>query len=425
MSAKKTEKEASFLFKNVKNHCILEDPYEKTGIREHIFHVRVSDLDQKLTQHMKTNPRVQNGKGHVASAVQGSLNSNDHLFPYKSNGILFSAKGIYPKTAETTAHDITITLENDSMIYGNIDGGGLLVNCVNSNGTNDPKHEQFVKITVLEKVPNTEALALIAQARNTSIAVSNTTIADYRGAFDLITEILSGCTYSNNIKYRQYKPGKIKIEKILALLLAFDESSSHRIRYADICRQGKIVLSSYLRAGGAANKKKNMDLLNDETMKQKRIDLVESMRDILPQIIELHDDISVWLADYNKDAFRSNLRCLFLPVADITNPSISESLFLEKEVGYKVSDLLTFMMTTAFVCAVGEKNECSRYQWKPGVDPKRLLEAGAGEKLITMIVKEMGYSFSNPTKIASEDILSLRDSDGIWGKMKEEVASLL
>lgn len=174
----------------------------------------VKDIPDNIP--MKTNPRQQNFNTAVAKHIRESLLSPDASNFYLLNrGLLLSAK-----SARFNNYDDTLTLEMDnSDVHGNVDGGHTYKTILQNRDAIE-QDSQYVKIEILTGIES--FFEDVADARNTSVQVKDQSIANLRGRFDIIKNILSEEPYYDDIFFEENAEGSIDVCELLAILRMFD-----------------------------------------------------------------------------------------------------------------------------------------------------------------------------------------------------------
>ena len=136
-----------------------------------------------------------------------------------NRGLLLSAdKVVYDNTTNRVKVNFT-----DLDIHGDVDGGHTY-KIIQENADDLEYNQQFVKIEILTNVG--EIFESLAAARNTSVQVPDSSIAELEKRFDRIKDVLKGESYFSNIAYKQNANEKIDI---------FDPSNFKCIQYRSLC----------------------------------------------------------------------------------------------------------------------------------------------------------------------------------------------
>ena len=199
----------------------LPNPYAKNGgggLQEqpemYVAICDVKDIPDNIP--MGTNPREQNFNTAVAKHIKESLLSpSSSNFYILNRGLLVSAK-----SAKFNNYNNTLTLKmEDPNFHGNVDGGHTYKTIL-QNRDNLERGSQFVKIEILTGVES--FFEDVADARNTSVQVKDQSIANLRGRFDIIKNVLSGEPYFDDVFFEENAEGTIDVCELLAILRMFD-----------------------------------------------------------------------------------------------------------------------------------------------------------------------------------------------------------
>jgi len=165
---------------------------------------------------METNPREQNFNTGVAKSIRASLlspaNSNFYIL---NRGLLLSAKA-----AHFNNYDNMLTLEMENpAVHGNVDGGHTYKTIL-QNRDELTRGMQYVKLEILTGIEG--FFEDVADARNTSVQVKDQSIANLRGRFDIIKNVLADEAYFSEIYFEENAEGSIDVCELLAVLRMFD-----------------------------------------------------------------------------------------------------------------------------------------------------------------------------------------------------------
>lgn len=145
---------------------------------------------------MQTNPRMQKLLLVLQKIQSSLLNHTERNFYLLNRGILLSAKSV---TYNNEQNIVTVLFE-DLTVHGNVDGGHtytIIKNCKDQL----ERREQYVKVEVLTGVE--DMFEQLAGARNTSVQVTDASIAELENRFELIKDAFRNERFFNDINYKQ------------------------------------------------------------------------------------------------------------------------------------------------------------------------------------------------------------------------------
>ncbi len=189
-------------------------------------YVNVNDLPNDLP--LDPDPRRPKEKGEVPNRIVNSLIANDGRFHLLNRGITISCEQC---EFDNRVGEITLTIPPNGL-YGIIDGGHTYNSIRKStkvssahlrSGNSEEKErgfpfldKQFVHLEILERVE--PYLADIAEARNFSVALKKTTLANYRHKFDWLIQALGETEARKNIRLSENDEQPINILDVVQVL---------------------------------------------------------------------------------------------------------------------------------------------------------------------------------------------------------------
>jgi len=177
------------------------------------------------------NPRMQDTSRKIYREIRDSLSSSPDLFHIKNRGIWFAAE-----KAEYDNQTATLTLHcphENGRLYGVLDGGNT--KAVLSEYMNELKGMPDVKLDaanspILKPVPYVmlhvrvgveDNLADMAESLNTSYQLKEFALADFKGEFDELREILDKEPFGKQIAYTENESGEYDILDVIRRLTLF------------------------------------------------------------------------------------------------------------------------------------------------------------------------------------------------------------
>lgn len=177
------------------------------------------------------NPREPKMSSKVSKRIGETLDNNPEAFHLLNRGITVVAKDIQ---YDNKSRRVRLTLhenEEEESAYGILDGGNTnaRINHWRANTEDDTELENiFVNMQVLipqengDDAPSKNVVNLlndVKEARNTSVQVTEKSLADARKHFDLLKGVLSTAPYADKIVWHEGQKGPIDVLDIVGLLM--------------------------------------------------------------------------------------------------------------------------------------------------------------------------------------------------------------
>lgn len=337
-----------FVFK-VKSFKRMDNPYDaKWNRTKYVCYVEGKDIPTGFENWMSTNPREQKLTTNVAKSIQDSLSNNHKDFHELNRGIVLSAESV---SYDNKDQEIKINFE-DETVHGNIDGGHTLKIILEQKANGELLHEKYVFLEIFTGIENTVELA---EARNTSVQVTQTSIEELKNSFECIKNSLLGCDYKDRIAYKQNEhtgeKNIIDVREIIAIINMFNQylypinnqiSISHPIQ----SYTGKETsLNSYLRIE-----------------KEDRENIVENMSVIIPDIFKLWDRIET---EFDTKAKIAKKVYKVKKYAKFDNGQIvGKSMISNKDMDYYLPKGLIYPLVGAFRALIEIDPVTNKYRWK-------------------------------------------------------------
>lgn len=395
---------ATFTFP-VKSFKKFDDPFENGQKRlKYRFYVEVKDVPISLLDWMDTNPREQNLKTDVSKDISQSMRADNQSFHLWNRGILFSADDI---SYDNKTKMATLIL-TDKNIHGNIDGGHTLriITEYNSNRINDISPNYFCQYVEFEVVTGLESTVLIAEARNTSAQVDTSSIEELKNSFDCIKKIIGeqkirGNTYFDRISFKQNQyhdnadiKNIIDIREIISIINMFSP-----VIYP---KNGNHPIQSYTGKETSLKKFLNMghNKTEDESVRKKARELeIMKMSDIIPDIIELWDNIECQLPEVAKAMKKRYGRKPYscYKEDEKNNPIVvGYSKFSNSPLYYLVPTGLLYPIVGAFRALVEYDEAKGKYKW---IESPFVVWDEQKEKIVESILVSSNEQKDNPNAI--------------------------
>lgn len=334
---------------NVKSFKRMENPYDvKWDRTKYVCYVNARVIPLEFEQWMETNPREQKLTTNVAKAIQDSLSNNHKDFHELNRGIVMSASKV---SYDNQTKEITMEFEDES-IHGNIDGGHTLRIILEQIKNGELLHEKYVFLEIFTGIENPIELA---EARNTSVQVTQTSIEELKNSFECIKEALSNCSFKDRIAYKQNEhtgeKNIIDVREIIAITNMFNQSlypinNQINISHPIQSYTGKETsLNSYLKIE-----------------KEDREKIIENMSGIIPDIFKLWDMIETEFdskAKLGKKIYKVKKYSKF-----DENRIVEHSMISNNGLDYSVPKGLIYPLVGAFRAIVEIDPVTGKYRWK-------------------------------------------------------------
>lgn len=403
----------------VKSFKRFDDPFDNGQKRlKYRFYVEVKDVPAELLDWMETNPREQNLKTDVSKEIEQSLKADNRSFHLWNRGILFSVDEVSYDNKSKTA---TMSL-SDKSIHGNIDGGHTLriITQYNSSRLSNDYPNYFCQYVEFEVITGLDSTVLIAEARNTSTQVDTTSIEELKQSFDCIKDIIKdhsikGDTYFDRISFKQNQhhgnsdvKNVIDVREFISIINMFSP-----ILYP---KGGSHPIQSY--TGKETSLKKFLNMGYNKTEKESvrknaRENEINKMKDIIPDIIELWNEIECELPNITK---QMNKRYGRKPYSgykedDKNKPIVvGNSKFSNTALYYLVPTGLLYPMVGAFRALVRYNENSKKYEW---IESPFVVWNELKEKLIDSILTSSNEQNDNPNAVGK----SVSAWDGVYTKV--------
>lgn len=355
----------------------LDDPFENGKSRKYIFYVKVDDVAEGIP--MATNPREQKLTSRVATAIQDSLVSNDGYFHLKNRGIVLSAESVHYNNAK---EEVTIAF-SDNMCHGDVDGGHTYkIVCLHK----DEGLDQYVQFEVLTGVE--DIIEQLADARNTSAAVDEKSLAELAQHFDPIKEALEGMPFYNRIAFKQNQTvADPETGRSLKMIDAREIVAIINMFRVDVYSGESHPTQAY------SSKAKMLDMYLEDPEGYRRFS------NIIPDIFDLYDAIECEFPDaYNNRNGRYG-RKKFACYKD--GKVVGKSKFGRRDLAYKVPDGLMYPTVAAFRSLVRFDEETGKFAWKEDLDPIKVWDGCKGD-LASKLMSFASAIGDNPNAVGKD-----------------------
>ena len=342
----------------------LNAPFENGISKKYFFYVKIDDVAEGIP--MATNPRDQNTKTAVATAIRDSLESNDGYFHLKNRGIVLSAKSVH---YDDRNEEATILFE-DTSFHGDVDGGHTYKIVCDHIGEHLNQYVQFEVMTGVEDI-----IESLAEARNTSVQVDAKSLAELAQRFDPIKDALEGMPFYTRIAFKQNQ-------------ITRDDKTGRALKMID-AREVVAIISMFNRTRYTNDTHPTQAYSSKAKMLEHYLANPEEYRkyvNIIPDIFDLFDAIEVEFPDaYNACGGRYG-RKTYSGFKD--GKIVARSRFGNHDMKYRVPDGLIYPTLAAFRSQVRFNSTTEKYEWKNNASPIEMWNSCK----IALASKVMGYA---------------------------------
>ena len=339
-------------------------------VTTYILLVEFSELPSGLS--LEINPRKPKMSTTVAKQLIEAVKSPDSGFEINNRGIVIRAKGF---KFDSSKSEVTLDLGDDEKQYGILDGGHTYTAIIeNRNKVSDASIKKFVKLEIL--VGENLNVTAVADARNTSVEVSQIALFELDDKFDFIKNAINDQPYKDNVAFKDNDNKPIPVVDLLRLMFAFNIK-----RYPD---DSQPPIASY---SGKSTVFKDYKSEYDDLD-----NIYKKLAPELPKLIELYEKIESELghkyieykvADGIKNPKFGNLRGV--------NSSATTSEYNQLPLEYTISTGYIMPIFGAFRALLEFNDDSSKVQWK--VDPIEMWD-----KYGVSLVQNTFDTDTNPTQ---------------------------
>jgi hypothetical protein len=203
----------------------LDDPHDDS---RYAYECQIPVIEAVKLPIGTANPRRQDTKRKIYREIRDSLSSSPDLFHIKNRGIWFAAE-----RAEYDNQTGTLTLHcpvAEGQLYGVLDGGNtkaVLTEYVNElknipdtklDAANNPILKPIPYVMLHVRIGVEDNLAEMAESLNTSYQLKEFALADFRGEFEELREILDKEPFGKQIAYTENEQGEYDILDVIRRL---------------------------------------------------------------------------------------------------------------------------------------------------------------------------------------------------------------
>ncbi|MBQ9790696.1 MAG: AIPR family protein [Clostridia bacterium] len=395
---------------SVKSFKRFANPYnEKAEAAKYQCFVNAKDIPEDLEDWMDVNPREQNLGTDVSKSITKSLldkgNENFHLL---NRGLLISVEKI---TFNNKTDEAEIVL-SDHEKHGIIDGGHTFkIVCQNKD-----KIEETEKFVSIEFIENFDIIENLAEARNTSVAVDDSSMEELRGSFDCFknifeTHTIGGDNYFKRIRFKQNEhrydeniSNIIDIKEIIAITNMFNPylyCPSEAVHPIQSYSGKEVSLRRFLKVAD--------QIVPPAERTNKRNEIIMNMSDVIKDVLALWDTIEREFPEVSKDI---NRKYGSKKYSNYKNDAITKiSLFSNKNLDYTVPKGIIYPCLGAFRALIEQDKSTGKVSWS--INP-----FGVWKKLGSSLVNTI---LDNSKTVAGDKPEIIGKSQIIWDSLYNQV----
>ncbi|WP_294605974.1 AIPR family protein [uncultured Lactobacillus sp.] len=372
-----------------------------SNIRTYFVWVNFKDLPDDLS--LEVNPRVPKMTTSVAKQLVKAVRESDNNFDVDNRGIVITAKSVKFNNATGV---LSVDFDSDIHRYGLLDGGHTYKAIIQNRQYVPSDIEKYVRLEII--VGNDLDVSALADARNTSIQVSDISLFELDEKFNFIKKAIKNEPYANKIAYKDNAEQPIPISNILKLMFAFNIK-----KYPD---DSQVPISSY--SGKATVFKDYQKEYECED------NIYEQLAPEVPLLIRLYETIQKEMGEkYNEFKKSDGKNAKFGAVRGIDVKGHLKTDYNEETLRYEISSGYLMPIFGAFRALLSWNKDKTKIQWDD--DPIKIWE-----KVGTRLVQNTFDTDTNPQQVGKSKTLwqsNYRIVDGakkdlLIKKLKEKIS---
>jgi hypothetical protein len=308
---------------------------------------------------LDVNPRTPKMTTSVAKQLIKAVKDPDTDFDINNRGIVITAKSFKFRTHDSM---VVLDLGSDDTKFGILDGGHTYKAIIQNRNTSQNYTPKFVRLEII--VGEDLDVSALADARNTSVQVSDIALFELDDKFGKIKNAISNEKYSIDVAYKDNDDKRIQILEFLKLMFAFNID-----KYPD---DSGAPVSSY---SGKANVFK--DYKNEY---DKENNIYNLLADELVKLVELYEiiykEMPVKYQEYKKE---NGEHSKFGRIRGIQGRGDYKTPFTESKVQYEISAGFLLPIFGSFRVLIKKEKKTNKIKWE--FDPKEVWDI-AGTRLV-------------------------------------------
>lgn len=352
--------------------------YKNSRMKEEIHEILVNVKDLPEGINLKTNPRVQNMNTKTVQKIKEGLMTDNRAFHLLNRGIVLSASEV----KQDTVNGILLVNFRDLEVHGNIDGGHTYK--VILENRSKMNHDQFVKVEILTGIE--DIFEDVAAARNTSVQVKDSSIAELKKKFEFIKVAIETEPYANNIAYKDNEDKDIDIKEIISILTMFNIENypGRDLMPTKAFNSQQSCVNDFIKIYD--------NNLTQHTNQSKNPYF--KMTSIIKDIFELHDEIEKNMDKFYRLYFGTGTKFGRTKGIVVAN---TNTKFYSIPIEYRIPKAFIYPILGSFRALIKEENGI--YLWK--ADPFRHLNE-LGKDLVGETIERSRTLGNNPVSVGKD-----------------------
>ncbi len=341
----------------------MPDPVFK-GCQRHILLCRVVDVPHGLPK--DPNPRAQNTDRHVWKEIKSHLLNevgSANTFHLKNKGITLLANDVREIPGKKDEWEISFK----SGIHGIVDGAHSYdlvtktAELIRERQKLGAEIDQYVKFEVLTGFDG-DIHAEIAGGLNTAIQVQEMSLANLSGKFKWIEDALEGQPYAKRIAFRENeKDCFTDVRDLIAILFMFNIDAFPNDE------KGEHPVAAY------TNKARTLD----HYLREENTESYRKLREILPDILRLHDIVAAQARDLHNEAGGKGASLSF-----VEHQPGHEMPYTGELADFRLSRAALYPMLGAFRWLVVQDPDSGMFTWRRGFEGTLAVWEKVGHRLM-------------------------------------------
>lgn len=305
------------------------------GVTTYTMLVDFNDLPNDIS--LEVNPRKPKMNTAVAKKLIHAVTGTEEDFDIKNRGIVIIANNLIFNNGQ-----VTLDLGDDRTRFGILDGGHTYTAITQNRGDMPEDMHKYVKLEILVG-ENLDATGL-ADARNTSVQVSDIALFELDDKFNDVKDVLKKESYADDVAYKDNDNKSIPVADLLRLMYAMNIE-----KFASETTAPVSAYSS--KAAVFRDYKKEIDK-GDDNVYAKLIPL-------LPELVRIFEfiqrDMKKYYAEFKKANGQSS--SAFGKVRGVEGAGNYHTAFSKMDIEYQISNGFIFPIFGAFRALLKENND--------------------------------------------------------------------
>ncbi|MBA1392358.1 abortive phage infection protein [Lactobacillus sp. XV13L] len=346
------------------------------NIKTYFAWVNFNDLPADLS--LEVNPRKPKMTTSVARQLIKAVKDSNNSFDINNRGLVLTAKDV---SFNHTTGVLTVDFGDDLKQYGVLDGGHTYTAIIENRDAAPTDVDKFVRLEIV--VGKKLDVSALADARNTSVQVSDIALYELDNKFDFIKQVIADEPYANDIAYKDNDKKNIPIVDLIKLMFAFNiKKFPNDSQVPTAAYSGKaMVFQDY---------KREYD---------KQDNVYKLLAPQIPALVELYETIQAEMpAKYREFKQENDQKAKFGAVRGIENKGQFKSEYTRRPLKYDISAGFMMPIFGAFRALLAFDQDKQGVHWE--FDPIDIWE-----KVGTRLVQNTFDTDTNPQQTGKSKTL--------------------